>query len=71
MDLDRIIRLPELLEITGASRSTLYRWIREGCFPPPVRLGPNSTGWPQSQVREWLDSLQPVSGPYDDDGAEA
>jgi prophage regulatory protein len=60
MRLDPIIRRPELLEITGVSIATVYRWIAEGEFPPPVKLGRNSVGWRESEVREWLESRRPV-----------
>jgi prophage regulatory protein len=60
MELDRIIRKPELLRITGVSIATVYRWVGDGSFPAPVKLGPNSTGWRESAVREWLDSREPV-----------
>ena len=57
---DRIIRKPELLAITGVSAATIYRWIAEGSFPRPVRLGSNSSGWRASHVQDWLDSRMPV-----------
>lgn len=61
--LDRVIRKPELLRITGVSIATIYRWIGEGNFPAPVKLGPNSTGWRESDVRAWLDSRELVGAP--------
>ena len=35
----RILRLPEVLERTGLSRSTLFRRMRAGEFPQSVKLG--------------------------------
>lgn len=63
--MDRIIRKPELLQITGVSIATIYRWIADGHFPAPVRLGPNATGWRESAIQEWLESREPIasSGP--------
>lgn len=31
-------------------KSTVYRWVREGRLPPPVRLGPQSTRWRRSEL---------------------
>jgi prophage regulatory protein len=59
-DLDRLIRLPELIRLTGLSRPTLYRLIRRGKFPPPVQLAENCKGWFASQVQAWQHSLKPV-----------
>ncbi|MYB44181.1 MAG: AlpA family phage regulatory protein [Acidimicrobiia bacterium] len=42
----RVVRLPEVLEITGLSRTTIWRRERDGSFPPPIRLGGEHTrGW--------------------------
>jgi len=58
MEPDRIIRRPELLRITGLSRATVYRQCKEGAFPAPVQLGPNSVGWLESEVQEWIGSRE-------------
>jgi prophage regulatory protein len=54
----RVLRRPEVLELTGLSAATVYRWIAEGRFPPPVRLGPNSVGWRWSELQEWLETRE-------------
>ena len=38
---DRIIRLRTVLARTGLSRSTIYRKIAEGTFPPQIRISVN------------------------------
>ncbi len=63
MKVDRIIRKAELLEITGLSSASLYRRMKEGDLPLPVRLGPNSVGWRASEVQEWLDSRERIELP--------
>jgi prophage regulatory protein len=45
-----ILRLPAVKAETGASRSTIYLRIQQGLWPKPVRLGPRSVGWPESEV---------------------
>ncbi len=27
------------------SPATLWRWVKQGKFPPPFKLGPNTTVW--------------------------
>lgn len=61
MEFDRMIRIAEVLRTTGVSTATLYRWIKDGHFPAPVKLGPNSVAWRASVVRDWIDSRQPVA----------
>jgi prophage regulatory protein len=58
MHVDHIIRRPELLRLTGLSSASLYRAIKEGRFPRPVRLGLNSVGWRASAVQEWNENLK-------------
>lgn len=38
----------------GIGRSTLWRWIREGTFPAPVKLGPRMVAWDVAVVDAWL-----------------
>ena len=35
----RVVRLPEVLEITGLSRTTIWRRERDGSFPRPIPFG--------------------------------
>jgi prophage regulatory protein len=52
--IDRILRSPAVTEAIGLSRATMYRLIDAGDFPSPVRLGPNSVGWRESAVSNWI-----------------
>ena len=51
-----LARLPTVLKMTGLGRSTIYRWIADGSFPPPVRLGPRAVAWRWSDLDEWTRS---------------
>jgi prophage regulatory protein len=42
-------------------RNTLWRWVREGKFPPPVKLGENTTAWLLEDVEAWEQSRQEVA----------
>jgi prophage regulatory protein len=50
----RILRVRDLRAKVGLPLSTLYRWMSEGRFPKPVKLGPNFVGWPEHEVEVWL-----------------
>ena len=45
-----LLRLPAVLRLTGLGRSTLYRLISEGAFPPPVKLAKRASAWRQEEV---------------------
>jgi prophage regulatory protein len=40
------------------SVSQLYRMVKAGTFPKPLRLGPGRVGWRQSVVDTWINSRQ-------------
>jgi prophage regulatory protein len=50
----RIIKLGEVIESTGLSRSTIYRKINEKSFPESVSLGSNAVGWVEAEVQQWI-----------------
>ena len=53
----KLLRLPQVLEITGLGRSTAYAKIKAGEFPAPINLGPRSVAWRSTDVTGWIDSL--------------
>ena len=58
---DRILRLPEVLALTGLSKSTIYRLMPVGEFPQSVKLGGSrgrAVGWLESEVYAWIDGLK-------------
>ena len=60
----RILRQADVIRIAGLSRTTIWRRVRDGSFPPPIRLGPPSTrekGWRQTDLQDWFNSLQPAA----------
>lgn len=42
--------------IVPLSPATLWRWVRNGTFPAPVKLGENVTAWRCEDVRQWIDA---------------
>ncbi|MCX2788329.1 AlpA family phage regulatory protein [Vibrio sp. Sgm 5] len=41
----RIIRLKEVIALTGLSKSSIYRYADGKAFPQSVQLGARSVGW--------------------------
>ncbi len=50
----KLIRLQQVMEMTGLGRSTIYKYISEDWFPKPVPLGGRSVGWLESEVQDWI-----------------
>lgn len=51
----RILRLKNVLDKTGDSRSGLYLKISKNIFPKPIKLSSRSVGWLESEVNDWID----------------
>ncbi|WP_079420279.1 helix-turn-helix transcriptional regulator [Thiomonas intermedia] len=48
---ERLLRLPDVEAMTGLRRSALYAAMKEGKFPPCVKLGARAAAWPESEVQ--------------------
>jgi len=51
---DRVLRVAEVMKLTGLSRTTLWKLARAGSFPKPVKLTGRAMGWKASAVAAWL-----------------
>jgi prophage regulatory protein len=52
---ERLLRLKEVVQQTGLSRSTVYLKMKEGRFPTPVHLASDViVGWPSSDIDRWI-----------------
>lgn len=50
----RLIRLNEVLVMTGLSRSGMYRSIEKQRFPSQVPIGDRAVAWVESEVQDWV-----------------
>lgn len=55
METERLLRLRDVCDRVGLRRSALYKRIRAGEFPAPVRLGSRSVAWKLSDIARWID----------------
>jgi len=56
----KLLRIGQVVAVTGVSRMTIYRLERRGEFPNRVQLGQNSVAWHEGAVNEWIVS-RPVA----------
>ena len=52
---DRFLRLPEVMRLTGLSKATIYRGMRDGKFPRNTRLSTRCVGWSSTAVYAWME----------------
>jgi prophage regulatory protein len=53
LNAQRLIRLAEVTTMLGIGRSTIYKYVGEGAFPAPVKIGERSVRWKLSDVLAW------------------
>jgi len=53
---ERIIKLKDVITMTGLSRSSIYALIKKGVFPAQIKLTARASGWHWREVQEWLSS---------------
>jgi predicted DNA-binding transcriptional regulator AlpA len=64
LEVERYLREKQLLEhYLPFSASTLWRKVRTGDFPAPVKLGPAITAWREREVASWLKKQQEIERP--------
>ena len=51
----RFLRLPEVLQITGMSKTFIYDRINDGTFPRQIQLGSRTVVWNGQEVTKWME----------------
>lgn len=56
MDNQKLLRINHLTSIIGVSRPTIYRWIKRGILPKPIRIG-KTPYWSADRINQWLSCM--------------
>lgn len=62
--IDRLLRRRQVEEMTGLSRSSIYRLMRTQEFPVAVKVGPAAVRWKESDITSWLESRPLAMGDH-------
>lgn len=52
------LRMKDLLVYLTLSQSTIWRGVRAGTFPKPVKLSESITAWRTADVRKWMQKVE-------------
>lgn len=55
---ERIVRLPEVREMTGLAASSIWELEQKGKFPKRRKLTKRAVGWLESEVSAWITGLK-------------
>jgi prophage regulatory protein len=60
---NRAIRLHEMCQLLGASRTSVWRWAKsDPTFPQPFPLSRGVTAWSEAEVVDWVKSKMAMRG---------
>lgn len=54
MNTRKIYRINEVSDLTGLTKSSIYKQIRLQKFPKGIKITDRSTGWPSDIIDSWL-----------------
>lgn len=50
----KLLRLSQVMEMTGLRKTKIYELHAEGAFPQRVKITAHSVGWVEAEVQAWL-----------------
>ena len=59
---DAILRIGTVAERIGLARPTIYRMVKDGEFPRPIKITTRAVGWRESDLVAWIASREPTAG---------
>jgi prophage regulatory protein len=53
-EFDYVVRIKQVIQMTGLGKSTIYKLRSEGAFPAPIKLSGRAVGWRTSVIEQWI-----------------
>ena len=57
---ERFIRMDDLSNKVGLSRSQIYKLIQNDEFPRQLKVGPRISVWKESDIDKWMSEMDPI-----------
>lgn len=54
---EKLLRLKQVVELTNISKATIWRWVKDGTFPKPIRITNRVTVWKNSDIEAYIASV--------------
>jgi prophage regulatory protein len=54
--MERLIRLPQVLDMVGLGKTTIYAMVKDGEFPEPRKIRHLSV-WVESEIQAWIGKI--------------
>lgn len=50
----KLIRLRQVMQMTGLGRSSIYNYMKDQSFPKQVKITSNLSAWVETEINEWI-----------------
>ena len=57
---ERFIRMDDLSNKVGLSRSQIYKLIQNEAFPRQLKIGSRISVWKESDIDTWMSEMDPI-----------
>ena len=55
--MEKLIRIPRVMELIGIKKSTVWLWVKQGKLPQPNKLSSRVTVWRESEIIEYIQNI--------------
>ena len=52
---NQLLRRTQVQELTGLSKTSIYKRMNEGDFPQSITLSPKTIRWDRREIDKWID----------------
>lgn len=59
--MERLLSLEQVSERVGMKRTSIYKLVKSGEMPCPVKVGPKASRWLESEVEDFINSRPRVT----------
>lgn len=59
---DRLLKLSEVIGLTGVSKSSIARKEEAGEFPKRIKVGPRRVAWSENEINAWIQATKEARG---------
>lgn len=60
-EMDRYVRLPEVIELTALGKDGIRKKMKQGTFPLAYKIGERAIAWKLSEIEEWMSSHEQIT----------
>lgn len=51
---EKLLRLPAVMAIVGLQKSSIYDGVKNGTFPPSIKISRRAVCWTESSITAWV-----------------